>query len=109
MKYPPYGWRLAPNGNVVRDATEQGVIARVRALRASGLTVAHIKAELRDAGVAVADPPDPTALEHLRAANVPLGGAATCDPASSVREVMQSIADEVEAVDALRCLLKEQR
>lgn len=63
MTCPPYGWRLAPNGDVVRDATEQAVIARVRALRASGMTVAQIKAELREAGVAVAEPHETDADE----------------------------------------------
>lgn len=76
MTCPPYGWRLAPNGDVVRDAAEQAVIACVRALRAAGLTFAQIRAALHEAGVATAEPTEPTALEHLRAANVHLGGAA---------------------------------
>ena len=48
--HAPYGWR-AEGGRLVADATEQAVIARVRALRASGLSIREIAAALNAAGV----------------------------------------------------------
>jgi DNA invertase Pin-like site-specific DNA recombinase len=47
----PYGWRADDAGRLVPDATEQAVIVRVRALRASGMTLRAIVAALQAAGV----------------------------------------------------------
>lgn len=47
----PYGWRAGEGGRLVPNATEQGVIARVRALRASGLSVRAIVAALNAEGI----------------------------------------------------------
>ena len=49
--HAPYGWRIGEGGRLVADATEQEVIARVRALRASGLSIRDIAAALNAAGV----------------------------------------------------------
>ena len=50
MNSAPYGFR-AVDGMLVADSTEQAIIARVRALRASGLTVRAIVATLTAEGV----------------------------------------------------------
>lgn len=47
----PYGWRADDGGRLVPDLTEQAVITRVRALRASGLSIRAIVAALNAAGV----------------------------------------------------------
>ena len=49
--HPPYGYR-AEGGQLVADDIEQAIIVRVRALRASGMTVQAIEAALQAAGVA---------------------------------------------------------
>lgn len=60
------------------DATEQAVIARVRAARASGLSAEDIADALRAVGVVVAS--EPTALELLRDEGIEIGGAAASLP-----------------------------
>ena len=47
----PCGWRAGEGGRLVPDATEQAVIARVRALRASGLSVRAVVAALNAEGI----------------------------------------------------------
>ena len=47
----PYGWQTGEGGRLVPNATEQAVIARVRALRASGLSMRAIVAALTAEGV----------------------------------------------------------
>lgn len=49
--HAPYGWR-AVDGVLCPDEREQAIIARVRALRASGMSIRAIAAALNDAGVA---------------------------------------------------------
>ena len=47
----PYGYRLAPSGELVPDVAELAVIEQVRALRAAGLSLRGIVAELARVGI----------------------------------------------------------
>ena len=47
----PYGWRADADGKLVPDVAEQAVVARVCALRASGLSIRAIVAALTAEGV----------------------------------------------------------
>ena len=67
----PYGWRADADGKLVPDVAEQAVVARVCALRASGLSIRAIVAGLAMEGVRTC-----TAEEYLRDNGVKLGGAA---------------------------------
>lgn len=91
----PYGWRLV-DGRLVADEGEQAVISRVRALRATGLTIRAIVAGLAMEGVVTR-----SAADHLRANGVKLGGAA-CDASRlGDRRIVDGIAREARLILAL--------
>lgn len=49
--HAPYGWRADDGGRLVADEREQRIIARVRALQATGMSLREIVAALTAAGV----------------------------------------------------------
>ena len=85
----PYGWRADADGKLVPDVAEQAVVARVCALRASGLSIRAIVAGLAMEGVRTC-----TAEEHLRDNGVKLGGAAGGASHGGDRRIVDGIADE---------------
>lgn len=84
----PYGWRMV-DGRIVSDATEQAIIARVCALRASGLSVGAIAAGLAMEGVETR-----SAADYLRDSSVKLGGAACDASRPGDRRIVDGIAEE---------------
>ena len=85
----PYGWRADADGKLVPDVAEQAIIARVCALRASGLSIRAIEAGLAMEGVRTC-----SAEEYLRDNGVKLGGAALGASYSSERRIVSSIVEE---------------
>lgn len=85
----PYGWRADADGKLVPDVAEQAIIARVCALRASGLSIRAIEAGLAMEGVSTC-----AAEEHLRDNGVKLGGAALRASYGGERRIVNSIAEE---------------
>jgi len=75
----PFGWRRDGNGGLVPEAAEQAAIARMRALRAKGLSLRAIRDRLATEGVRVSHvavsnalktvtPLDAPVIDRLRAA-----------------------------------------
>ena len=52
----PFGWRVGGDGELAPDDNEQAALAKARALRASGLSLRKIAAELASEGVVVSVP-----------------------------------------------------
>jgi DNA invertase Pin-like site-specific DNA recombinase len=49
--HAPYGWDFGPDGHLVENAREQGIIARMRELRAEGLSYRGIGTRLDHEGI----------------------------------------------------------
>ena len=88
----PYGWRMV-DGRIVADEIEQAIIVRVRALRATGLTIRAIVAGLAMEGVRTR-----SAADHLHDNGVKLGGAACGVSPLGDRTITDDIANEARLI-----------